>query len=601
MTGRPVAVAVDVPRLELDRPFTYLAPDGAGIGHLVSVPFHGRTVKGWVLGETADVPQRVLPVRRVLSRVPLFDRRLLSLYRWMAERYVVPLATVIGRAHPPRVASEEEGWAPAGSAPVAEAAVEHPFREYEGGERLLAACREGGGAFLVRPLPDEEAAACLEAVGACLAGGRDAVVVVPEGEPLPYTARTVAETFGRSASMFVGGEPRERYRAWLDILAGRYRVVVGTRPAVFAPVRRLGLVWVNREAHPGHREERAPYHHVRDVALARARLEEAVCILAAHSPSAEAVAEAEAGRAVVVRPPRAREREAAPLVEVVRPAEEDRSPRVAQALKSAGGAFLLVSRRGYGVARVCRACGEPARCAACGGGVAVRRGESRCAVCGTEARCQNCGGTSFRVERGGSERIEEWAARHAATSVARVDQGDQAMPPGRGRIVVGTAAAVKDFGPRRVDLVGVLDADRAPRRAGLHAGEQALATWMEAALWAGPRKQGGRVVVHSREPGDPAIQALVRWDPWHFHRAERRRREEAGFPPRHPVFRVLGSGSLREALSSLDPVTLLATTLGDETVCLVTLRPEQVAAFRGRVLELIEAGSVRRVEAEPQL
>lgn len=167
--------------------------------------------------------------------------------------------------------------------------------------------------------------------------------------------------------------------------------------------------------------------------------------------------------------------------------------------------------------------------------------------------------------------------------------------------MVATAAGVKDFGPRRADLVGVVDADRARRRAGLHSGEQTLATWMEAAIWAGPREEHGRVVIHSREPGDPAVQALVRWDPWHFHRAERRRREEAGFPPGHPVFRVLGSASVPEVLSSFDPVTLLATTLGDETVCLVTLRSEQVAAFRARVVELVEAGTVRRVEAEPQL
>lgn len=597
-----MAVCVDLPRLELDRPFTYLAPDGVGIGQLVSVPFHGRTVKGWVLGDTDDVPRRVLPVRRVLSRVGLFDERLLSLYRWMAERYVAPLAAVIGRAHPPRVAGEEGRRTPGGPPPVpARGSRGSLLTAYEGGDGLLSSCRDGDGAFVVRPLPDDEAAACVEAVSACLEGGRDAIVVVPEADPLPYTARAVAEAFLGAALLFVGGDPRERYRAWLDVLAGGYRVVVGTRPAVFAPVRRLGLLWVNREAHPGHREERAPYHHVREVALARTRLDAAACVLAAHSPSAEAVAESEAGRAIVVRAPREREREAAPLVEVVRPAEEDRSPRLAQALKGAGGAFLLVSRRGYGVARMCRACGEPARCPACGGPVVLRRGQPRCAVCGAEAACLNCGGRAFGVERGGTERIQEWAARSTALPVVRVEEGDQAVAPGRERVVVGTAAGVKDFGPLRVDLVGVLDPDRARRRAGLHAAEQALATWMEAAGWAGPRAGVGRVVVHTRDPGDPAIQALVRWDPWHFHRSERQRREEAGFPPGHPVFRVMGGERLPGALESLEPVTLLVSRPEDETVCLVALRPKQVPAFRGRVLELIDEGVIRRVEAEPQL
>jgi primosomal protein N' (replication factor Y) len=596
-----VAVTVDLPRLELDRPFTYRAPDEVGIGQLVSVPFHGRTVKGWVLGDTDEVPSRVLPVRRVLSEVALFDERLLDLYRWMAERYVAPLAAVIGRAHPPRVAGEEEGWSPAEPAPVDEGNWGGVLRGYDGADGLLAACRHGGGAFVLRPLPDDEAAACVEAVATCLAGGRDAIAVVPEAEPLPHTARALAEAFSDSALLFVGGEPRERYRAWLDVLAGRYRVVIGTRPTVFAPVRRLGLLWVNREAHPGHREERSPYHHVREVALARARLEGAACVLAAHSPSAEAVAEAEAGRATVVRAPREREREAAPLVEVVQPAEEDRSPRLAQAVKVARGAFLLVSRRGYGVARLCRACGEPARCVACQGPVVMRRGEPQCAVCGAEAACQNCGGRVFGLERGGTERLQEWAARSTTLPVVRVDEGDEAVAPGEGQVLVGTAAGVKDFGPRRVDLVGVLDPDRAGHRAGLHAAEQALATWMEAAVWAGPRAGGGRVVVQTRDSGDPAIQALVRWDPWHFHRAERQRREEAGFSPGHPVFRVLGGEGLPGALEAFDPVSLLVSRPEDETVCLVALRPEQVPPFRRRVIELIDEGTIRRVEAEPQL
>lgn len=598
--ARPVAVAVDVPRLELDRPFTYLAPDGVGTGFLVSVPFHGRTVRGWVLGPTDDVPVRVLAVRRVLSRVPLFRDTDLALYRWMAERYVAPLASVIARAHPPRVAGEESRPRPAPADPPPLEAV-RVLGDHADGDRLLAACRGGAGAFVVRPLPGQEAEACLEAVSACLAGGRDAVVVVPEADPLPHTAGAVVGALGPAAALFVGGEPRERYGTWLDVLAGRHRVVVGTRPAVFAPVPRLGLVWVHREAHPGHREERAPYHHVREVALARARLEGAVAALSGLSPSAPAVAEAEGGRATVVRAARAREREAAPLVETARPAEEERSPRLGAALREARGAFLLVSRRGYGVARVCRGCGEPARCGACAGPITVRGGRPACAVCRAEAACPACGGTSFRVERGGTERVEEWARGLTPLPVRRVDEGQEAVPPGPDAVVVGTAAAVRDFGPRRVDLVAVLDADRARRRAGIAAAEQALATWMEAAAWAGPRGGGGRVLVHTRDPADPAVQALVRWDPWHFHRAERRRREEAGFPPGFPVFRIRGAAALPGELEALRPVSLLASAGEDEAVCLVTLRPEALPAFRRRVLALAEEGVVSRVEAEPQL
>jgi primosomal protein N' (replication factor Y) len=518
----------------------------------------------------------------------------------MSERYVAPLSVVIGGMYPPRVASEEEKP----GAPPAEpggSGARRVLEGYSGGRELLEACRSVGGAFVARPLPDQEGAACLEAVAACVEAGRDAVVLVPEAEPLPATARMIAEAFGDAALVFAGGEKRARYRMWLDMLAGRYRVVVGTRPAVFAPLARLGLVWVNREAHPGHREERAPYYHVREVAQARARLEGSACVLSGLAPSTEAVMLADGGDAVAVRPPRDVERAAAPIVETVRPEREDRSPRLASLLHAAAGAFLLISTQGYGVARVCRSCGEPARCQACSGPVVVRGSAPVCSVCGRAAACPSCGSTSFGVDRGGSERVAEWAEHVTRLPVVRVESGEDAAPPSEGRVMVGTAAAVKDLGRARVPLVGVLDPDRARRRAGIASPGQALATWMEAAAWAGPRQEGGRVLVQTRDPSDPAIQALVRWDPWHLHRSEAGRRKEAGFPVGHPVFRVSGAPGLPAALAELRPVHLLTSALGGQTVSLVTLRPDAVPRFRERVLQWATDGTIERVEAEPQL
>jgi primosomal protein N' (replication factor Y) (superfamily II helicase) len=312
------------------------------------------------------------------------------------------------------------------------------------------------------------------------------------------------------------------------------------------------------------------------------------------------VAAADRDEATVVRAPRTMERERAPLVETVRPEHEDRSRRLTELLRRARGAFLLLSRRGYGVARICRTCGEPARCAACGGTVVLRGGRAACTVCGAAAVCPSCGGTTFGIERGGTERIQEWAAQLTEDPVLRVEEGALAVPPPPKSVTVGTAAEVKDFGPVQLDLVAVLDADRARRRAGITAAEQSLATWQEAAAWAGPRAEGGRVLVQTRDPGDPAIQSLVRWDPWHFHRAERRRREEAGFPPGYPIFRVTGRQGLADALGALPPAHLLSSGAGNETVCLVTLRPQDLPLFRARVLELVGAGVVTRVEAEPQ-
>jgi primosomal protein N' (replication factor Y) len=551
----------------------------------------------------------MLPVVKRVSAVRFFDEGLLGVYRWMSERYVSPLAAVIGRAVPPRVVGEEVAGVDGGaglragrfahSAPfgrlIASAPVGAPVRPglsdgYANGARLLGALRDGAGTFLLRTAPGDDAAVAVECVSAALVGGRSAIVVVPEVEPVPATVAAIVREFGDEVACFFGLEKRARYRMWLEIAGGRYRVVVGTRAAVFAPVGGLGLVHVAREHHGLHREERAPYFHVRDVAVERGRVEGAVCVLASVMPSLEA----QAVERVDVEPKGRRW----PPVEVVKPGPEGRAPRLVRALREVAQGFLYEPMRGYGVARVCRACGELATCGVCGGVLRAEAGSIRCAVCEAPGRCGACGAADFGVARGGVERVEEWARGAARVDVSRLGAKEPARPPREAEVLVGGIDAVKDFGPLELDLVGILNADASLRRPGVSARAQALSAWAEAAAWAGSR---GRVIVQSSRPNDHAVQALVTGRPERFARGEAPRLAEAGFPVGAAVFRVAGTDALESELGPLPHRTLLASGVEGRTVCLVALDPADVPAFGAGVRRLAERGVVTRVEAEPHL
>ena len=292
---------------------------------------------------------------------------------------------------------------------------------YRGGERSLEAIARGAGAFVARPPPTTSRCwrstrwprASPAAAGRSSRAGSGAI---------PATASALVDAFGDRAALFLGGGKRSRYRLWLEIARGPYDVVIGTRPAVFAPVDGLGLIYVARESHPAHREDRAPYYHARDVALARTRLEGAVCVLAAACPSAEA----SALRLPAVEPAARRW----PPVEVVRPGPPDArrgSSRLWRPLVAGSSSH----RSGYGVAQVCRSCGEPAACASCGGLLRAAEGAVTCVVCGASGRCRSCGGTSFGVRRGGAEHVEEWAGRAAPVPVRRLRDDEAARLPGR--------------------------------------------------------------------------------------------------------------------------------------------------------------------------
>jgi primosomal protein N' len=167
-----------------------------------------------------------------------------------------------------------------------------------------------------------------------------------------------------------------------------------------------------------------------------------------------------------------------------------------------------------------------------------------------------------------------------------------------GEVLIGGPELVRDLGPGDLDLVAVMDADRAATRPGLGARERALATWMEVAGWARP---GGRVIVQSAHPADPAVQALVRGNADRFHARERERRAAAGFPVGAAVFRVVGTAELEAAVRAHDPISLLTSALGGRTVCLLALDLARIRAFGAAMRALAASGVVERVEAEPHI
>jgi primosomal protein N' (replication factor Y) len=443
---------------------------------------------------------------------------------------------------------------------------------------------------VVRPAPTDEADVAVTCVAATLAAGHTAIVIVPDADPVPATARAVVDAFGDDAVLFLGGDRRVRYRTWLEIAAGRYRVVVGTRPAVFAPLADAGLIYVHREGHPQHRDERSPSYHVREVARMRAEIVGAVSVLSAFCPTLEATVRDHVLVEPAVRP-------WAP-VEVVKPGPEGRSPRLIRALRSATRAFVFEPLRGYGVARVCRSCGEPAACASCLGMLRLERGSIRCVVCEALGRCASCGGTDFGIARRGAERVEEWARGVATVPVSLIGRDDPPHAPLEREVLVGGVDALKDVGSPGLDLVAILHADASLRRPGVDARERVLVTWFEAAAWARP---DGRVIVQTDAPNDSAVQALVSGRPDRFRRSEIPRRAEAGFPVGSPVFRVTGGAELDRELAALEPGTLLSSGVGGATICLVAVDAARVPAFGAEMRRLATAGIVNRVEAEPHM
>jgi primosomal protein N' (replication factor Y) len=532
-----VQVVVDVQLFHLDRPFTYRCPDGLAapaIGTRVKVPFGGRKrVDGWVVGpaEGAESLAGAKELLKVVSEVPAFGPAELALARWVADRWAGSLADALRLALPSRVAAVEtaraktarEAAPAAAPVPAAPAAPEVAGRLPPGLAALAAAAAagEGGQVAWWRPLPGEDRGERIaDLVELVLAAGRGAIVVAPEVAAGSPVADAVRKRFPEAADL-AGAADRRRYRHWLELAAGDCRVAVGGRSAVFAPLPDLGLVVIDEEASHLLKEQRTPRYHARDVALHRAVVDRAACLLVGTVPSAEAAAAltgqarhlaGASWRAVV--PERRAERRAAPLVEVVDPDDE-------------GPAGPRLHPRGLRVVRDALARGESAYV------LVPRRGPA--------------GERGAGARTAGQVAAELAAVLPHGTPVWRLDR--EVVEPGQQppwavagpSVVVGTVAGVKDRPPvpgcRTVVVVG---ADAALGHAEVRTAEDALRTWWRAALWCGRRGDGGGMVLQARAGGHHAVQALVRWEPVHFWRHELPRRRELGFPPARSLVLVEG-------------------------------------------------------------
>jgi primosomal protein N' (replication factor Y) len=323
---------------------------------------------------------------------------------------------------------------------------------------------------------------------------------------------------------------------------GAARVVVGARSALFAPLAGLALIVVDEEHDAGYKQEETPRYHARDLALVRGRETGAVVVLGSATPSMEAWNLAEEGRADLLRLPeratggRLAEIELVDMRQEFRETKADRplSRRLVVALQEvlARGeqAMILLNRRGYTRAVLCRACGEPIACPACSIALTWHRvGEKlRCHYCGharaRPAGCPTCSSPHLADVGSGTQLAEQALAealpgariarldRDAVRSGARLAALLGGFARGAYDVMVGTQMIAKGHHFPRVTLVGVLSADAALRMPDFRAAERTFQLLTQVAGRAGRGNRPGRVLVQAFRPDHPALSSLVHQD-----------------------------------------------------------------------------------------
>ncbi|RNL64411.1 primosomal protein N' [Nocardioides marmoriginsengisoli] len=565
---------MDLPLAHLDRPFDYAVPasmaETAVPGARVKVRFAGQDVDGYLVARVAETEHagRLAYLRRVVSAEPVLSAEIAAVVGEVAARYAGTRSDVLRLAVPSRHATTEK--LESATAPPFSGTVEPgPWRLYDGGAETLEALAAGEQARAVWTVgPGDDGARLLaEAVAATAAGGRGALVCLPDVRDVARLDQALTERLGPGHHVVLTADsgPAKRYRAFLAVSRGAVRIVIGTRAAAFAPVHDLGLVAIWDDGDDLYAEPRAPYPHAREVLLIRAQRSGCAVLLAAHARSVEAEYLVRSGWARDVSLPRAelRTRVAANVTggsdfDLVRDprARTSRLPRevfdVLRDALTAGPVLVQTPRSGYATRLACETCRTPAVCATCHGPLRIPGPQAppTCTWCGTQAlgwTCAECGGRGLRAPVLGDQRTAEELGRAFPSVPVQTSSADRVLLDVRARpaIIVATPGAEPTV-PGGYVAVVLLDSWLLLARSDLRAEEEALRRWLNAAALVGSGDAPGRVVVVG-DPARPVLQALIRWDPAGFARREIAERQDAHLPPASRVATVTGPADLLEA------------------------------------------------------
>ncbi len=412
----------------------------------------------------------------------------------------------------------------------------------------------------------------LQAIAKILNKNKTAIVLVPEIALTPQTVHRFRSRFGETVAVLHSGLGLgERFDQWERIKRGECKVVVGTRSAIFAPLKNLGLIAIDEEHEVTYKQNCNPRYHARDVAKKRAESNDALLILGSATPSIESRYEAKRGNYGLLKLTKRVKDRKFPEVELIDMREEGSKGssgifstallnEMEECVCSNKKMLLFLNRRGYAGFILCRDCGFVLKCKRCDISLVYHLNDKtmRCHHCGyticSPKLCPNCKGYRIGYFGIGTQRVEsEIKKMFPDISLIRMD-ADTTMKRDSHRrkliafknldvgILLGTQMIAKGLDFPDVALVGVINADTALHLPDFRASERTFQLLMQLSGRAGRGGFPGKAIIQSYCPDSYAISAIKKYTYDEFFEEEIKIREELDYPPFTQLINILFSG-----------------------------------------------------------
>lgn len=495
--------------------------------------------------------------------------------------------------------------------------------EQKAAARALVDGLEAGGWWLLEGVPGSgKTEVYLEAVDACLRAGRPVLVLLPEIALGAQWLGRFERRFGVTPQLWHSGlTAAQRRRTWKAVARGEVRAVVGARSALFLPFPELGLIVMDEAHDTSFKQEDGVIYDARTVAAIRARHEHAALVLVGATPTLESLEAVAPGRHLLLEARYSPAPEPSIALVDLRREKPPAGVFLGEALRAALRAtldageqsMLFLNRRGYAPLTICRACGFRLHCPNCTAWLTSHhyRPRLQCHHCGYARplpdHCPECGAVDFLASSGpGVERIAEELAGvlpgarlevmtsdtvHSAAAAADLVG---AMLDHRIDVLIGTQLIAKGHHFPDLTMVGVVDADIGLGGGDLRAAERTFQLLYQLSGRAGRESRPGSVLIQTRQPDHPVMQALARNDRAGFVAAELEERRMAGMPPFGRLAALILAGPDAETVRRQSRrIARAAPEL--EEVLILGPAPAPLTLLRGRYRERF------LIKAEPQI
>ena len=441
----------------------------------------------------------------------------------------------------------------------------------------------------------------LQIIKGALDMGKTAIVLVPEISLTPQmTERFIARFGDKVAILHSGLSNGEKYDEWRKVERGDAQVVVGARSAVFAPLKNLGVIIIDEEHEASYKQDSNPRYHARDVALLRAKYNQAALVLGSATPSLESRARAGKGVYQHLRlTQRANPLASIPEVQLIdfrdyigQNETSNFTPPLIEAIQDRldkkEQVVLMLNRRGYSSFVMCRECGTVDTCPNCDISLTLHMDTKtmNCHYCGFSKEiphvCSNCQSRSIRYYGTGTQKAyDELTELFPEARILRMDVdttrkkgSHQALldqfGKGEADILLGTQMIAKGLDFPNVTLVGVLNADTALNLPDFRSSERTFQLLTQVAGRAGRAEKAGQVLIQSYNPQHYAIRFAKDQDYEGFYAYEMGIRRQLGYPPYYFTIGITLSHKKEEEVlrRAYQVMEILRSGLSDASVIL---------------------------------